>query len=60
MSSPAAGHDPGGRSVPPLLSVRILSTVGAFLLVAGVLAIDARFGGGAGQFLHSLRAILAP
>ena len=48
MSSPAAGHDPGGRSVPPLLSVRILSTVGAFLLVAGVLAVAAHLAGGAG------------
>jgi hypothetical protein len=60
MSSPAAGHGPGGRSVPLLPAIRILSTLGAFLPIAGVLAIDARFGGGAGQFLHSLRAILAP
>ena len=59
MSSPAAGHGPGGRSVPLLLAIRILSTVGAFLLVAGVLAVAAHFPGG-GQLLHSLRAILAP
>lgn len=60
MSNPAAGHDPGGRSVPLLLAVRILSTVGTFLLIAGVLAVAAHFAGGAGQLLHSLRAILAP